>query len=200
MGFAAPVMMGASLGLQLLGGMNQADAARQKADTDAAAYRYRAQVAENNAKISEENARLETAAGEANTEQALLRGRARVGQIKAAQAASGVEINSGSSATISEAASELAMLDAMTIRSNSARKAYGYQVEATSQRANAQLGEASARNAQIAGDYAVTGSLLGTAAGMFGKLSQWNSKGGNVLPTFDNAPADVWGSGGAAAP
>lgn len=188
-------LMATSVGLSVAGGINQAEAAEQKAAADAAAYRYRAQVAENNAKIAEENARLETAAGEAATEQAGLRSRARVGSIKAAQAASGVDVNTGSAAAISDAAAELGLLDAMTIRSNTARKAYGYEVEATSQRANAQLGQMSATQAEVAGDYAVTGSLLGTAASVTGKLSTWNSKGGNILPTGgSNAPADVFGA------
>lgn len=186
-------LMAATVGLTVAGGMNQAEGARAKADADAAAYRYKAQVAENNAKISEENARLETAAGEAQTEQAGLRSRGRVAQIRSAQSASGVDVNTGSSAKVVDAAAMLGLLDTMTIRSNSARKAYGYEVEAVSQRANAQLGEMSAKGAETAGDYAVTGSLLNTAASVTGKLSGWNSKGGNILTS--NAPADVFGGG-----
>jgi hypothetical protein len=139
---------------------------------------YQAQVAANNAAIARQNADLETKSGEIAAANYGMKTRAEVGKTLATQGASGVEVNTGSSVGVRAAESELGMLDALTIRSNAARKAYGYQVQATGDVAEGQLLTTEAEQAKQAAPIGALGSFLGSVSSTGIKYSNLGNKGG----------------------
>lgn len=55
-----------------------------------------------------------------------------MGAIKAAEAAGNVDVNSGSAVDVQSSAAALGELNAITIRGNAAKEAYGYETQSTS--------------------------------------------------------------------
>jgi hypothetical protein len=147
----------------------------QSMEAQSADAAYQSQVAANNAKIAKQNAQFETEAGEITASNYGLKTRAAVGSMKAAQAASGVDVNSGSFVEERGAAAELGMLDAMTIRSNAAKKTYGEQVAETSFKAQSQLLKAQSQQADAAAPIAAFGTLLSGASSVGGNYAKYLS-------------------------
>jgi hypothetical protein len=144
-------------------------------EASAAANAYKAQVATNNAEIARRNAISDAQAGDTAAFNQGLKTRAKVGAEKAQQGASGIDVNTGSAADVRKGTQQLGMLDALTIRSNAARKAYGDLVESTSDTAQSQLDTMAGQQASEAGEIGAVGSLLSGAsslAGNWGKYSQ----------------------------
>ena len=135
-------------------------------NADAGASNFRAQIARNNATIALRNADASMAAGNIRTEAQGLKTRAAVGGIKAAQAANGVDVNSGSAKDVQQTQSMLGALDALTIRSNAARQAFGFQQEAVSNEAQAKLDKTAAANARATSYVNFGNDLLSTAGSM----------------------------------
>lgn len=121
---------------------------------------YQAQVAANNATIAQRNARTDIQSGETAATNQGLKTRAAVGTEKADQGASGIDVNSGSAADVQAGTKEIGYLDALTIRSDAAKRAYGQQVTATSETAQSGLETAEAGQASTAGDIGAAGTLL----------------------------------------
>ena len=87
----------------------------------------------------------------------------------------GVSVNTGSAADVRAGTEMLGLSDALTIRSNAAKEAYGQEVAATSDIAQANLDRAEGEQAETAGDIGAAGSLLSgasTAGGQYAKFSQ----------------------------
>ncbi len=159
-------------GSQIAGAVVGAEGAKTQANAQAAAAGY-------NAKIAAQNAELAGAEGEAKVAQSQATTRAKIGATLASQAASGVNINTGSNVNVRESEAKLGTLDALTIRSNAAREAYGYA-------AQSQLDIAAAKNAKVAGNINATASILGgfgNAASSYGKFLSSNSSTGNITST-----------------
>lgn len=173
----AVIALGASAagaGIGAIGAMNQG-----KAQSNA--LMYQAQVAENNAQIARNNAQLVTQSGEQQTANEGQKTRADVGAIKASQAASNIDVNTGSAVDVRSSAAELGQLNALTIRSNTAREAYGYEVAATGQQATAALDTAGAANAVRAGTTNAISSLLGGASSTAGMALELNRAGAGLF-------------------
>lgn len=169
---ASPWLGYASLGATALSGAVGAAGAIKQGNAEASAAKYNAGVAETNAAQATQNALL---ASQAGSEQGFIssqRTRSEVGSILANQGASGVDVNSGSALDVRSSARELGELDALTVRSNATRQAYGYQTTATSEEGQAKLDKADATSDLTAG-YINSGSTLlgsaGTAATNFAK-------------------------------
>lgn len=154
----------ASLATAAVGTVVAVSSAEQAASAQSAAAKYNAQVAANNATIANQNSQWAVQAGEAKVEQQGLKNRAVAGAIKANEAASNVDVNSGSAVDVQSSAAELGELDAINIRSDAARTAYGYEAQGTSFTAQSQLDEFTASNDLTAGNYAAASSFLGGAS------------------------------------
>lgn len=144
----------ASTAISVLGSVQQGKAAKASAN-------YNAQVQQNNAALATQNATLAGRAGAANAEREQMKARANVGAIKASQAANGVNVNTGSAVDVRSGAAEAGLLNAITVRSNAAKEAYGNQTQATSANAQAQLDRAQGKSAETAGYVNAAGTLLG---------------------------------------
>jgi hypothetical protein len=154
-----------AVGGQLLGGAISGFGAMESGEAQNAAAQYQAQVAQINAGVAKQNASMEMAAGETAANNSQMKTRAAVGATKAGQGASGVDVNSGSFVQARAGEAELGMLDALTTRANAARGAYGYEVQATSDQAQAQLDIMQGQQAQEAGEISGIGSLISGASG-----------------------------------
>lgn len=163
------------------GGAYEAGQANKKAEN------YSAQLSQENAAIATQNAGYVGAEGNSAVENESLKNRATMGSIKANQGASGIDVNSGSAVDVRESQEKLQMLDTQTIRSNAARRAYGFETQAVSDTAQAQLDTAAAKNAQTAGAINAGSTLLsgtGAAASNYAKYLSSNAQK-NPLNTND---------------
>lgn len=172
MGVALAPMM---IATTLAAGAVSAAGAVKSGEANAANLNYQAQVAANNSLIAKQNMDWETQSGEIAATNQEMKTRATVGQTKADQGASGVDVNTGSFVAARAGEAEVGSLDALTIRTDAARKAYGYAVAATSDTAQSQLDKVGADNAATAGDISAGASLLGSASSAFGQYAKWGN-------------------------
>jgi hypothetical protein len=183
MGAALPFI---AIGAQVMGSLSQAAGAKQSANAQAASANYQAQVATNNATNARQNEAWATQAGEQKVATQGLKNRATLGAILAGQGANGVDVNSGSALDVRQSAARLGQYDALTIKSNAAREAYGYQVQGSNFEAQSQLDRYEAESAKKAGDIGVMTSLLGGTASAVGKYIDYKKSGlfgGSATPT-----------------
>lgn len=163
MGITA-ILAGASLALGAVGTITSAASAAQSAAATQQAASYQAQVAENNALVAQQQAKLAAASGEQQAADTGLTARAKVGALKAAEAASNVDVNTGSNVDVRSSAAELGQLNTLTTLSNAAQKVYGYQTQATQETAQAGLYSMEASNAAASAPLSVGASLLSGAS------------------------------------
>jgi len=172
----------AGAGLSAVGSIEQGKAA-------SAAAGYNAQVASNNAQIATQNAQMAGGEGEQNVAAAQSKTRAQIGATLANQGASGVNIGSGSDVDTRVSESKLGMLNALNVRSEAARTAYGYQTQTASDTGQAALNRSQASSDQTAG-YINAGSTILGGVGKAGQFTPSGSGGSggtpNATPAFNN--------------
>lgn len=156
----------AAAGLQAAGQVQQGQAA-------AASAGYNAKVAARNAEIATQNANFAGAQGEQNVGIQGMKNAARIGDLRANQGASGVDVNTGSSVPVRESLAKVGMLDALTLRSNAVKEAYRSQVEAASYKAQSELDRAQQSADKRAGFINAGATILGGA----GKAAMFASGG-----------------------
>jgi hypothetical protein len=156
---------------------NQADAAQKSAN-------YNAQVAQNNAVIAGQQRSVALQQGQEQVQQSELHQSQLLGEQKAALAANGVALDSGSAVDQLATTKFLGAQDVNAIQSNAARQAWGYEVQGSNDTAQSNLDKWQARNTNPAGIGVMAGSSsLLSSASMYaaGNTKQLNSlfgKGG----------------------
>lgn len=133
-----------------------------QAQSQAAAYQ--AQVNANNSTIAQQNAQYARQAGEAQAAQKQMETAQATGGIRAAEAANGLDVNSGSALGVQTSQKLVGSNDVATIRNNALRQVYGYQTQATSFKAQSQLDQMQSSNAAAGGVLSGLGSLLSGAS------------------------------------
>lgn len=196
--------------LQIQGSMLQTVSKAFGLQVEAQQYDYGAQVAQYqanidimNESIAKQNATYERDTADRKMEQSEMAARYNEGLAKAAQGASGIAINSGSSTNARESMVEIGRYDAATIEADGARKAYAFDVEAMQDVAQAnlhtyasQMNTVQATNArtaagltmqaipiqqqamgvaQASGDIGAFGSIVGAAGSVASKWGQASS-------------------------
>jgi SOS-response transcriptional repressor LexA len=150
----------ASTALGVVSSVEQGAAQQRAAD-------YQAQVAANNAAINaanaqtaKNNAAAAEAAGAAKADQEAIRTRETIGRQRAAAAASGLDVNSGTPALVQGSAAGMGALSELNIRDETNRKgaAYAAQAQGYTMAAEQNLGDSAA--AVRSGEDAMTGGLL----------------------------------------
>ncbi len=172
----------------IAGGVTSAGGALAKGSADSSMYGYQSGVAKMNADIAQQNAAYSVEAGGSAAYQSGVKTGEIVGQQKANQGASGVDVNSGSPAGIRSTTTALGQIDQNTIRTNYAKRAYGYEVEAASKDAESTADLVAGSNAQKAGFISAAGSILGTVGSVSGKWLQASSAFGGAsqgITTYD---------------
>lgn len=204
---AAITAFGAGTGgtiLSALGGLSTAASALGSISAgraQAASAKYNAATEANNAQLALRNATLAGQEGAANSAIEQQKTRAGVAAIKTAQAANGVDVNTGSAVDVRSSAAELGELNAITVRSNAARQAYGYQTQASSDTAQSQLDKQEAKYDTDAGYVKGAATLLsqGVSGSQSGLWSSYVNKGALNGDDIDNFADSTGGySGGGA--
>lgn len=174
MAFAAPI-------LGVLGAVTSAFGAIEAGQSQANAANFNAQVAANNAKAAEQNADYAIKAGTEKATVESLKGAEVMGGIKASQAASGIDVNTGSAVDVQRSQREKDQLDTETTLNNAQLQAYGYRTQATGFTAQSELDKATAEQAPIGADIGAAGGLLGSASSIGFK---WSGGSSSSSPTY----------------
>jgi hypothetical protein len=117
-------------GLQLAGAVTNTMGAYSKSKSDKAAYEYQAAVNRNNSTLAEWNARDAITRGQKAEQQQRLKTAALKSTQRASFAARGMALDEGSPLAILDDTAFMGEQDALTLRDNAAREAWGYRVQA----------------------------------------------------------------------
>lgn len=144
--------------------------AMQTASAQSAAANAQAQQARNNAVLAGRAADDATARGDIAAQQKANQTAQLLGQQRVGLAANGVDPNSGSALDLQSDVAGNGELDQLTIKSNAAREAAGYQAQGMNYSTQASIDEADSQNALSAGALKATSSLIGGAGSV---ASSW---------------------------
>lgn len=161
----------------LFGGASEARAAREEGAAKSAMYQYQAGIAEHNARIARENKDYTLVAGGIESRIYGLKAAQQMGQIVSAQAASGIDVDSGSSVDVRESQAFGNQFDNAMIINNAARRAYAYEQQAEGEEMQAELYRMAAADAQRAGERKAKASIIGGITGAGSKLLQGRQQG-----------------------
>lgn len=107
----------------LFGASSQADAMKSQGE-------YQKTVADFNAQLSELQAQDAIDRGGKEAQQVKMQAKQMIGSQRAVMAANGVSVDTGSAAEVQADTQKMATQDAITIRNNAAREAWGYKTQA----------------------------------------------------------------------
>ena len=159
------------------------------------AYKYQSSMAWQNAAIAKQNQKYALDIGEQQAEKAGIAGAAQAGQIKAAQAASGLDVGGGSAKAVQESQHLVSQMDLNQIREKAAKTAYDFSVQAVNYENQAKGYNKAASNARTEGVLGAVSSFIGSAGSVASKWMQgqqlglWGkgdlAKGGEYDPLMD---------------
>lgn len=170
------------MGATLAGGVTAAQGAQQSAAATQQSYNYQAGVAQINSQIDLQNADYARDQGEIQARQYGMKASQQAGAIKTAQAASGLDVNSGSATDVQKSQRLITGMDLTQIRANSAKVAYDYDVKSTMDVNQSTLDIMAGKNAIIAGDIQAKSSILGAVGSVASKWSSGMQSG--MFPSF----------------
>lgn len=175
-----------AMGIGLLGGVVSGIGSIMAGNAQSAMYNYQAQIAQMNASIAKQNASFEIALGETQQVQEGMKIKAQAAQTRATLGASGLDVNTGSPAAVQEGVHTIGQIDQANIRFNAQRRAYGDEIQAMQDTAQANLDRMGASTAQTAGMIGAFSSVLGSVGNAFsqqqrGALAGLNLGGGSFM-------------------
>lgn len=153
-----------ALALTAVSGVVAAGGAVMQGQAQAKQAKYQAAVETNNATIAGWQAEDATARGKIEEQRQRLATARLRGAQRAGMAANGVEIDSGSPLDVLMDTAQLGELDALTIRSNAEREAYGLRNQQSNLTAQSALTSMAGKNARTASYISAGSTLLSTAA------------------------------------
>lgn len=165
MGAVAGIVSAASTGAQTGLGFMQHQSAAQAASLRG---RFQSDVAERNAQLAERQG--EDALNRGSLEENRMRGETvrQVASGRAALAAQGIDISSGSAAGDTASQELVGEVDALTIRNNAAREAWGYNVDAANSRMQGRLALLAGENEAATERLGSVSTLLSGASSLYG--------------------------------
>lgn len=184
-------MAAVSVGTTLLSGAIGGAGASFTSGASVDAFNFKAGIAKLNADINKQNAAWSLNSGAIKAANYGLKAGQEIADTKVVQAASGLDVNSGSKEAVRDTQSAVAKYDQNLIRADAAKTAYGYETKASADKAEAELDRVSADNAGKAGKLGVLSSIIGTASSVASKWSQANTlgigsgSGSGPIGTFD---------------
>ena len=160
MGFD-PITMGAmAAGSAIVGAVSNIEAGQAASN----ASNYNAALAGYNSQQAMRNAAMVSESGAAKAGMVGRETRANLGSAKARAAGGGLQSNSGSPVDVQQSVAELGHLDALTVRTNAAKEAYGYQVQSTNFQNQGEMDKFEGKQAKTASYYKAASSLLGAGS------------------------------------
>lgn len=164
----------AALAATVIGGAVTAGGQLESGFATSRADNYSAEVAANNAAIAQQNAKYSTEAGQSAATTQSLKGASQIGKITTGQAASGVDVNTGSAVDVQASQRGANKLDTENVVANAGLTAYGYRTQAANFQAQGALDKAAATQAVTGAEIGAAGSLLSSAGGTSMKWAQAN--------------------------
>lgn len=169
-----------ALGLSIAGATTSAigqiragRAARRVGEAQQRSAESQAELADYNAAVADLQAKDALDRGQEEEQRWRQKVRLMVGEQRAGQAASNVDVGYGSAVDVQADTAFLGELDAMTIRNNAAREAWGYKVAGEDLRRRAQIARKegvmmleTGRAQQSAYNWGTAGTLLGTGSSL----------------------------------
>jgi hypothetical protein len=149
----------AGLGIQAAGSIQQARAENKAAE-------YNAKLAEQNARMQDAQAQDAIVRGQEDERRQRLAVEKMKGDQRAGFAASGVVVDRDSALDALEETAYMGEQDALTIRANAAREAWGNQVQASNYRSQAKLQRKSKSNPY----FGAAGGLLTGGSSLLGRI------------------------------
>ena len=171
------IMAVTSMGLSAAGAGVSFLGAKETAGAQENMYAYKAAVAQQNQQITAQNAAYETQRGGVAAQRSGLEAAQKLGLITAAQAASGIDVNTGTSTAVRTSQLEGAQTEQATIRNDAARRAYGFEVQGLNEQQQAQLDIMSGKAVKAALPYQEAESLLGGASSVSDKWMRFKQQG-----------------------
>ena len=138
-----------------------------------AMYNYQAQVAQQNAKIANNNAAMERQTGIEEARMQRIKTLQAVGSQQAAMAANGMDITQGTSLDIIEDTSAMGELDALQIQTNYERKALSYEQQANNFSNEANMDVIAGKNAYRRGVINAAATGLNGVGKTVGVATKW---------------------------
>jgi len=138
--------MGAAGGIAGLQGVLSINQAVQQSKAIKAQAKYQKQMADQNAKMAETQAQDALARGDRSAQDVKKQGQRVIGAQRVALAAQGINLDSGTALELQQDTAAQAARDAVTVRNNAWREAWGYKVEAINQTAQGAFIQATAKS------------------------------------------------------
>ena len=156
-------------------------------------YNYQAGVARANAVVAKQDAAYALASGEVEAQQSGMKTRFQEGATKVGIAAGNIDTSTGSAGKVIASETEIGQENEAVIRANAAKKAYGFEVGAAEDVAQAGAYTVAGETSVTAGDIGAVSSVLGAAGNVSSKWLQASQAFGtpdaNVNP--DSAAGQV---------
>lgn len=149
-------------------------------EAEAKAYTYKAGIAKKNQQNKLADADYARWSGETEAQTSGMKTATNISKTRAAQAGSGLEVDFGSNVATRSSMVDVGQFDQLIIRSNAARKAYGYSLEAEAYGEQATLDEMSAASATTAASYARRSGEYAEEIGTLGAVSSIVGSAGSV--------------------
>lgn len=166
----------AGMAATAVGGIIQAQGQEYQAQAQSNMYTYQAGVAKANEQIALSNANWDRAAGEVEAQQSGERTAQKIGQTKVEASAGNLSPNVGSPTQVASSTQEVGYEDQAIKRADAAQKAYGQDIEAFQDVAQANLDTTAATTSKTAGDIAALGTMVGTAGSVASKWMDFSTK------------------------
>lgn len=188
-----PVTLAAvSIGSSVAGGGIKAIGDIMSGNAQANMYNYQAGVARANAAIAKQDANYATAAGDVSAQETGLQERFKVGQTRAGFGAGNVAGASVNRVVSSEI--EVGQQNQGIVRANAAKRAYGYNVAAAGDIAQAGADEIAASTSRTSGWVGAASTILGTVGSVSSKWLQMGPAFGGGDNPNANAGYNVTGT------
>lgn len=160
-------------GVQAVGQVKAGNAARRAGEAGQRAADSSAELSDYNASVADLQAADALERGHEDESRFRSQVRGIIGAQRAGIAASGTDVNYGSALDVQADAAFLGELDALQIRTNASREAWGYKVQSHDFRRRAQIQRQEGvqlaeggRAAQTSSRFAAAGSIIGTGASL----------------------------------
>ena len=157
----------ASMSLQTASVLGAAQVSHQRAGVARAQGDYASGVSDINAGLADAQAADATRRGAVNESRFRSGTKQLIGAQRAAAGSSGIDANSGSALDVQSDSARLGELDALTIRNNAAREAWGYSVQAANERTQGAMAKAAGENEASAKNAEAYSTLLTGAANIY---------------------------------
>ena len=170
-----------SMGMKIAGGLVSAAGQIYSGKAAAQMAQYQAGVDEYNRQVKLQDAEYQYQVGDVEAQQAGMKQRFVIGQTRAAQAASGLDITRGTSTNVIKAELDVGAQQQGIIRANAARRAYGDQIEAQKYQMQEGLHMMEAENAITSSHYNALASILGGASSTASDYMKYSDTFGKVF-------------------